>query len=103
MPLRRPPWAEYCPHCEGRIDGEYTHSPDCIFNDSDRTVVVTPYGRRFHRIREGERLKHAACGGFNQTNLSGIPISEALEQGYTPCQNCNWDFTEAIEDGGDGG
>ncbi len=67
----------------------------------DRMVVVTPYGRRYHRVRDGERLKHAACGGFVQTNLSQIPQSEALEQGYKPCDNCSWE-TNAAEIGGTG-
>lgn len=56
-----------------------------------RQVVAAPYGERYHRFRPGMRLKHAACGGFNQTNLFRLPESEALEQGYTRCENCDWE------------
>jgi len=61
----------------------------------ERTVVVTPYGKRYHRVKDGQRAKHAACGGFIQTNLSKIPQSEAKEQGYSPCENCDWESVEA--------
>lgn len=62
-----------------------------MMRDLERAVVVTPYGRRYHRIQTGQRLKEAACGGFVQTNLARIPESEAREQGYSPCQNCDWE------------
>lgn len=66
----------------------------------DRDVVVTPYGSRYHRIplRETARMKDAACGGFNSTTLSKIPESEAIEQGYTACINCDW-ITVATDGG----
>lgn len=57
----------------------------------DRLVVVTMYGERFHNIPwEGARAKHSACGGFVRSNLSVIPQSEAVEQGYSECHNCPW-------------
>lgn len=62
-----------------------------MIGELERAVVVTPYGRRYHRINSGQRMKDAACGGFVQTNLARIPESEAREQGYSPCQICDWD------------
>lgn len=67
----------------------------------DRMVVVSPYGRRYHRVKEGQRAKHAACGGFVQTNLSKIPQSEAEQQGYSPCQNCSWEPADSRQTGSD--
>ncbi|QIO24531.1 hypothetical protein [Haloarcula sp. JP-L23] len=61
----------------------------------DRTVVVTPYGKRYHRVKGGQRAKHAACGGFRQTTLFKIPQSEAKEQGYSACENCDWQEVKA--------
>lgn len=64
--------------------------PDSIRGAVTRMVVATPYGRRYHRLTDGKRPKHAACGGFVQTNLFRLPQSEAVEQGYSACQNCSW-------------
>lgn len=62
--------------------------PDTI----DREVVVTPYGERYHRIPHSDiaRAKDAACGGFVQANLARMLQSAAVENGYSPCQNCDW-------------
>jgi len=67
----------------------------------DRTVVVTPYGKRYHRVKNTQRSKYAACGGFVQTNLSRIPQSEALEQEYSPCNNCSWEPDPDRDERGD--
>lgn len=54
----------------------------------ERLVCVTKSGKKYHRIPEGKRLKNAACGGFDQTNLIQISESKAIERGYGECENC---------------
>ena len=46
----------------------------------DDTVYVTPSGERYHK---------KSCGHIKKSKtVTAVPLSEAIEEGYTACKSC---------------